>query len=92
MLFLCFPGEARCRMMGTWEEGQKEKRMGGQIGEEDEWAGEGTGQAGEEDRHCWGGLREYLNKDWIGLELHFFVLFSDVNVKCSNLHGAKTEW
>ena len=66
----------RCRRMGTWEEGQQEKRMGGQMREEDGQADKGRGQVGEEDRDIVeGGLREYLNKDWIGLELHFFVLF-----------------
>ena len=27
----------RCRMMGTWEEGQQEKRKGRQMREEDGW-------------------------------------------------------
>ena len=35
-------------MMGTWEEGQKEKRMGRHMGEEDKWADEGRGQVGRQ--------------------------------------------
>ena len=33
----------RCRTMGTWKEGQQEKRMGGQMREEDRQADEGRG-------------------------------------------------
>ena len=45
----------RYRRTGTWEEGQQEKRTGGQMREEDGQADEGRGWVGEEDRDIVGG-------------------------------------